>query len=196
MFFFKACSTCKRFLEVRLVQWPRWRRFLMSAHDCVAVELFCKPRKGFLRGPHRLLVVVYGAVWDSIHNNTEPYGDIARQLQGTRSHTSVCLDYSWPAISLRSPYPARIPFAVLPPDGGRRRPWDFRTDSRALRGSAASTILFRRKLYKFEKNRKPVVCGHVVGIIAQSPHGYRAEDSRWSCSKRTIFRWTWGQKNA
>ena len=38
-------------------------------------------------------------------------------------------------------------------------------------GSAALTILFREKLNKFEKNRKPVARIHVVGGIAQSPHG-------------------------
>ena len=35
--------------------------------------------------------------------------------------------------------------------------------------------LFSMKLYKFEKNRKSVAHRHVVGGIAQSPHGHRAE---------------------
>ena len=39
-------------------------------------------------------------------------------------------------------------------------------------GSAASTIWFSKKFYKFEgKNRKTVARRHVVGGIAQSPHG-------------------------
>ena len=42
-------------------------------------------------------------------------------------------------------------------------------------GSAASTIWFSEKFYKFEKNRKTVALTHVVGGIAQSPHGHRAK---------------------
>ena len=50
------------------------------------------------------------------------------------------------------------------------RLWDFCTDSW---GSAASTIWFSEKFYKFEKNCKPVARRHVVGGIAQSLHGLR-----------------------
>ena len=49
-------------------------------------------------------------------------------------------------------------------------------------GSAASTIWFSEKFYKFEKNRKPVARRNVVGGIAQSPHGHRAKaDPRTGC---------------
>ena len=38
---------------------------------------------------------------------------------------------------------------------------------------AASTIWFSENFYKFEKICKPVARRHVVGGIAQSPHGFR-----------------------
>ena len=59
-------------------------------------------------------------------------------------------------------------------------------------GSMASTTLFSRKLYKFEKrNRKFVACRHVVGGIAQSPHRHHAEAAhpkmaRWLHCHHTI----------
>ena len=53
-------------------------------------------------------------------------------------------------------------------------------------GSAASTILLRGMLYKFEW--KSWARRHDVGGIALSPQGRRAEATRWSCSKRTSRR--------
>ena len=87
-----------------------------------------------------------------------------------------CLVHIWHLMGLRSPYPARIPFSVRPPCGGRRRLWDFCTDSRApwpLRICLAGS-------YSNLKNRMSVACRHVVGGIAQSPHRHRAEAA---CSK-------------
>ena len=79
-------------------------------------------------------------------------------------------------MGLRSPYPARIPLSVQPPRG---LPADaaggceifVRMNSRAPRplrfGLAKSCTNLK------EKNRKPVARRHVVGGIAQSPHGLR-----------------------
>ena len=63
----------------------------------------------------------------------------------------LCLVHIWPAMGLRSPYPAR-------------------TDSRAPR------ILWfcLAESYTNLKNRKSVARRHVVGGIAQSPHRHRA----------------------
>ena len=66
------------------------------------------------------------------------------------------------------PYP---PFRAASPCGGRRQLWDLHTDSRAprpLRFCLAGS-------YTNFKNRKSAACRQVVGGIAQSPHGHRAE---------------------
>ena len=103
-----------------------------------------------------------------------------------RSNIShLCLVHIWPAMGLRSLYPPFRAASVRPPCGGRGWLWDFCTDC-----SVASTILFSGKLYKFE-NRKSVAHRHVVGGIAQSPHGHRAEaarsnTARWCHGHRTI----------
>lgn len=85
-------------------------------------------------------------------------------------------------ISLRNPYLARTPFFVRPPrrqDAAVRFPYEFK-------GLAASTILFRKKLYKFEKSEArrsytgrrwhctiPVrsSCGGLM-LIAQKTHDF------------------------
>ena len=72
-------------------------------------------------------------------------------------------------MGLRSPYPARIPLSVRPP---RKGLWDFRTDSRAPRPLRFGLA---RSFTNLKKNRKPVARRHVVGGIAQSPHGQRAK---------------------
>ena len=84
---------------------------------------------------------------------------------------------AWITFGLRLVYGARI-LTVSP------FPCGLRTDSRAPRGFAASKILFRRKLYKFEKSK---VRRHAVGVIAQSRTGIaqrtradRAANARFS----------------
>ena len=83
-----------------------------------------------------------------------------------------------------------IPFcaaSMRPPCGGRRRLWDFCTDSRApwpLRLCLAGS-------YTNLKNRKSVARRHVLVGIAQSPHGHHAEaarskTARWCHGHRTI----------
>ena len=72
------------------------------------------------------------------------------------------------------PYPPFHAASMRPPCGGRRRLWDFRTDSWApqpLRFCLAGS-------YANLKNRKSIARTHVVGGIAQSPHGHRAEAAR------------------
>ena len=68
-----------------------------------------------------------------------------------------------------SPFPCGLRGASL-----RRQEAAVRV-SYGFTGSAASTIWFSEKFYKFEKNRKPVARRHVVSGIAQSPHGHRAK---------------------
>ena len=69
-------------------------------------------------------------------------------------------------------YPPFCAASARPPCGGRRRLWEFRTDSRVpwpLRFGLA------RSFTNLKKNRKPVARRHVVGGIAQSPHGHRSK---------------------
>ena len=96
-------------------------------------------------------------------------------------------------MGLRSAYPARYPpfraASMRPPCGSRRRLWDFRTDPWApwplrigLAGSYTNLI----------NPIKSVAGRHVVGGIAQSPHGYHAEaacskTARWRHGHCTIF---------
>ena len=83
-----------------------------------------------------------------------------------------------------SPFPCGLHEASC---GGRRRLWDFRMDSRApwpLRFCLAGS-------YTNLKNRKSVARRHVIGGIAQSPHGHHAEaarskTARWCHDHRSI----------
>ena len=61
------------------------------------------------------------------------------------------------------PYPPFRATSARPPCGGRRRLWDFRTDSRAPRPLRFG---LREVLEMWRKNRKPVARRHVVGGIA------------------------------
>ena len=72
------------------------------------------------------------------------------------------------------PYPPFRAASTRPPCGGRRRLWDFRTDSRAPRPLRFCLA----RSYTNLKNRKSVARRHVVGGIAQSPHRHRAEAAR------------------
>ena len=91
-------------------------------------------------------------------------------------------------MGLPSPY---LPFraaSARSPWGGRRWLWDFCTDSRAplpLRFCLVGS-------YTNLKNRKSIARRHVVGGIAQSPHGQGAESThskmaRWRHHHHTIF---------
>ena len=55
-------------------------------------------------------------------------------------------------------------------------------------GSAASTIWLSEEFYKFEKNCKPVAHRHVVGGIAQSPHGHLVKADPRTGSVRFLCR--------
>ena len=71
------------------------------------------------------------------------------------------------------PYPPFRAASARPPCGGRRRLWDFRTVIHELRGLYD---LDQREVLQIWKNRKPVLARrHVIGNIAQSPHGHRAK---------------------
>ena len=74
-------------------------------------------------------------------------------------------------MGLRSPYPARIsPFPCGLREASLRRQEAAVRFSYGFTCSAASTIWFREKFYKFEKNRKPVARIH--------PYTCR----RWHCT--------------
>ena len=68
------------------------------------------------------------------------------------------------------PYP---PFPCGLHEASLRRQEGAVRFSYGFTGSAASTIWFSEKFYKFEKNCKTVVRRHVAGGIAQSPLGLR-----------------------
>ena len=80
----------------------------------------------------------------------------------------ACDGYTEPVSCPYSPFRAA---SARPPCGGRRRLWDFRTNSRALLPLRFGLARSFTNL----KNRKPVAPWHVVGGIAQSPHGHRAK---------------------
>ena len=85
------------------------------------------------------------------------------------------------------PYPPFRAAYARPPCGGKRRLWAFLTVSRApwpLRFCLTGS-------YTNLKYRKSVAHRHVVGGIAQSPHGHRAEAAyskmaRWRHGHRSI----------
>ena len=72
------------------------------------------------------------------------------------------------------PYPPFCAASARPPCGGRRWLWDFCMDSRAPRPLQFCLA----GSYTYLKNRKSVACRHVIGGIAQAPHGHRAETAR------------------
>ena len=108
--------------------------------------------------------------------------------------TSLPLINAWITFGLRLVYGARIlpvspfPCGLCAEAGGGREIFV------RIHGLRSLYDFVSREVKQVWKNRKPVARIHVVGGIAQSPHGHRPEASHWLCSKRTIFRWTWGQK--
>ena len=79
------------------------------------------------------------------------------------------------AMGLRSPYPARIPLSVRPPRGLPAEAGggcEIFVRIHRLRGLYD---LASRDYLQIWKNRKLVARRHVVGGIAQSPHGHRAK---------------------
>ena len=111
-------------------------------------------------------------------------------------HTFDNIANAWITFGLRLVYGARIlpvsPFpcglcAEAAAEAGGGREIFVR-----IHGLRSLYDFVSREVKQIWKNRKPVARIHVVGCIAQSPHGHCPEASHWLCSKRTIFRWTWG----
>ena len=98
----------------------------------------------------------------------------------------------------RAVAPVRLVKNVPVPVGTVREPAGHRTTKLAKmsvftrRTGPGVDMWLSEKFYKFEKNRKPVARRHVVGGIAQSPHGHhakadpRTDSVRFPCGDRTL----------
>ena len=78
-------------------------------------------------------------------------------------------------MGLRSPYPARIPLSVRPPRGLPAEAGGGCEIFVRIHGLRGLYDLVWREVLQIWKNRKTVARRHVVGGIAQSPHGHRAK---------------------
>ena len=98
-----------------------------------------------------------------------------------------CLVHIWPAMDLRSPYPARIPLSVRPPRGLPAEAGGGCEIFVRIHGLRGLYDLVWREVLQIWKNHKTVARRHVVGGIAQSPYGHHAKADPRTGSVRFQF---------